>query len=384
MTRYILGRLFQVLITFLLFQTVVFFLLHAQPGDITDQFLSNPRIPPEARQVLRAQLGLDKPLGEQYLTYLKNFWTGDMGVSWTRYPRPVTDIIAETMPRTLVLFISSTVVSFGLGFWLGRLLAWKRGALIEYPVTLVSIFLYTVFYPWFALVIIWLFAFRMKLFPIGKFIDVRLWRGSQVPYTANEVFNHMVLITSILVVVLGALYYFTRNLSPIDRRRIRLPGTVVALVAFIIYWVTSPMSKYASDIAWHMVLPILTLTAVGFAGTMLLTRNSMLETLREDYILTARAKGLPEKVVRDNHAARNALLPVVTSLVYSLAATIGGGIITETYFSWPGMGLILLEASTRSDIPLAIGALTFVGVLALVAHFVADITYAFLDPRIRY
>lgn len=384
MTRYILGRLLQVLITFLLFQTVVFFLLHAQPGDITDQFLGNPDIPPEAREVLRKQLGLDKPLGEQYLTYLRNFWTGDMGVSWSRYPRPVTDIIAETLPRTLVLFLSSTIVSFAVGFLLGRILAWKRGSVLEYPVTLLSIFLYTVFTPWFALVVIWLFAFQLKLFPIGKFITVRLWRGTQVPYTANEVFNHMILVTSILVLALAALYFFTRQLSPVDRRRIRLPGTIVGIAAFIGYWVLSPMGPYAGDIAWHMTLPILTLTAVAFAGTMLLTRNSMLETLREDYILTARAKGLPENVIRDRHAARNALLPVVTSLVYSLAATIGGGIITETYFSWPGMGLILLDASIRSDIPLAIGALTFVGVLALVAHFVVDVLYAFLDPRIRY
>lgn len=384
MIRYIVSRLFQVLITFLLFQTLVFFLLHAQPGDVTDQFLGNPNIPPESREILRKQLGLDRPLGEQYLVYLKNFWTGDMGVSWTRYPRPVTDIIAETLPRTLVLFLSSTAVSFGVGFFVGRLLAWKRGSAIEYPVTILSIFLYTVFYPWFALVLIWLFAYKLGLFPIGKFITVRLWRGGAVPFEANEVFNHMMLVTSILLVVLAVLYLVTQKLSPVDRRRIRLPGTIVALVAFFGYWFASPMGRWAADIAWHMILPILTLTLVAFAGTMLLTRNSMLETLREDYILTARAKGLPEKVIRDKHAARNALLPVVTSLVYSLAATIGGGVITETYFSWPGMGLVLLEAATGNDIPLAIGALTFTGVLALFAHFIADILYAFLDPRIRY
>jgi len=384
MLRYIGSRLIQVLITFVLFQTVVFFLLHAQPGDITDQFLGNPNIPPEARVQLRAQLGLDKPLPEQWLTYLKNFWTGDLGVSWTRYPRPVIEIIQETMPRTLVLFLSSTVVSFGVGFFLGRLLAWKRGALIEYPVTLASIFLYTVFTPWFALVMIWLFAYKAGWFPIGKFITVRLWRGANVPFEANEVFNHMLLVTSIFVLLLGAVLLFTRNMAPILRRRARILGFVLLTAAFIAYWVISPMGIWAQDIAWHMILPILTLTLVNFAGTMLLTRNSMLETLREDYILTARAKGLPENVIRDKHAARNALLPVVTSLIYSFAASIGGGIITETYFSWPGMGLILLEASTRSDIPLAIGALTFIGVMALLAHFAADIVYAFLDPRIRY
>jgi peptide/nickel transport system permease protein len=116
---------------------------------------------------------------------------------------------------------------------------------------------------------------------------------------------------------------------------------------------------------------------------MLLTRSSMLETLREDYILTARAKGLSESTIRDRHAARNALLPVTTSLVLALAFVIGGGIVTEYVFSWPGVGSLLLEASLREDVPLAIGALSIIGVLALFGHLIADIVYMLLDPRIR-
>ena len=132
------------------------------------------------------------------------------------------------------------------------------------------------------------------------------------------------------------------------------------------------------------MLPTLSVTLVSFAGTMLLMRNSMLETIREDYILTARAKGISERAIRDRHAARNALLPVLTSLVLGLATVISGGIITETIFSWPGMGLTLLNAAQQKDIPLAMGALTCVGMLALFAHLIVDILYAFLDPRIRY
>jgi peptide/nickel transport system permease protein len=113
-------------------------------------------------------------------------------------------------------------------------------------------------------------------------------------------------------------------------------------------------------------------------------RNTMLETLREDYIMAARAKGLPEAVVRDKHAARNAFLPAFTNLIISIPFALSGGIITETVFSWPGMGLTLLEAVNLEDIPLAMGTLSFVGVLALMAHLVADVAYAFLDPRIRY
>ena len=157
-------------------------------------------------------------------------------------------------------------------------------------------------------------------------------------------------------------------------------GAVVIPVA----WGLSGTAYLALDILKHMVLPIATLTLISFAGTMLLTRNSMLEILREDFVMAARAKGLPESVVRDKHAARNALLPVVTSLVYSLAFAIDGGIITETIFSWPGMGLTLLQAVRSEDLPLAMGAFVFIGMFALGAHLVADVLYAFLDPRIRY
>jgi peptide/nickel transport system permease protein len=148
-------------------------------------------------------------------------------------------------------------------------------------------------------------------------------------------------------------------------------------------WAASPYGPYGWDIVHHMILPVITVTLVAFAGTMLLTRNSMLETLREDYILTARAKGLSEKVVRDRHAARNAMLPVVTSLVLGLAGILSGGIITETIFSWPGMGLTLLQAALTEDIPLTVGAFTFVAVIALFAHLVVDIMYVYLDPRMR-
>ena len=141
------------------------------------------------------------------------------------------------------------------------------------------------------------------------------------------------------------------------------------------------ISSNAFDIT---VLPILTLTLVNFAGIMLLTRNSMLETIREDYITTARAKGLKDIVIRDKHASRNAMLPVATSFILALAFVLDGGVITETIFSWPGMGLTLLRAAQTNDIPMVIGALVFTGFLALTAHLIADIYYAFLDPRIRY
>ena len=381
MAGYILKRVFQIVLILIVFQTLLFFILQAQPGGIEYQFIGNPDIPPEAKQLIIERLGLDRPLGQQYLSYLRNFFTGNLGVSFVHYPRPVTDIILERAPRTIFLFMTATLVSFYVGFVLGRILAWRRGGLVEYSVTLGGAFLYTVFTPWFALVMIWLFSFKIGLLPVGKFLDPARWRDA--PMGANYVFNRMLLTMLLFALLLLALYLVTRRLGQWTEPA-RWGGGVVLLAVVVGAWAASGLGAYAWDIARHVILPTLTITLVAFAGTMLLTRNSMLETLREDYILTARAKGLAERVVRDKHAARNALLPVVTSLVLALANVISGGLITETIFSWPGMGLTLLEAAQDKDIPVAMGALTFVGVLALIAHLVIDILYAYLDPRIRY
>ncbi len=205
------------------------------------------------------------------------------------------------------------------------------------------------------------------------------------PFTANEVFK-VVLISSIVTLTLwGAARLGINQWVKSDKlkkrySRILLPVTFLSFSAF---WLTNTKVEWALDIAYHTFVPIFTLALVSFGGTALLTRTSMLGSLGEDYILTARAKGVPDKVVRDKHAARNALLPVVTSLVLALSGVIGGGIVTETIFSWPGVGLVLLNAVTGKDIPLAVGGLAMLAVLSLVAHLIADILYAFLDPRIR-
>jgi len=382
MTRYLSKRLLQILITFFLFQTLTFFLLYAQPGDIADVYLLNPNIPPETAQRIRAQLGLDKPPYLQYLQYMKNFMQGNLGVSFSNYPRPVIDIILERLPRTLVLFFTATVLSFYLGFALGKVLAWRRGGFFEYSTTIVGVTLYTVFTPWFALMLIWLFSFKLGWFPTGKFITPALWRDAPVP--ANDVFHRMLMTGVGGGVVALAVYLLLRRAPPTIRRWASWLSLTAAVVVSLLFWRGSPLSRYAWDILYHMMLPIFTLTLISFAGTMLLTRSSLLETMREDYIMAARAKGLPEKMVRDKHAARTALLPVVTSFVFSLAFAIDGGVITETIFSWPGMGLTLLEAVLREDIPLAMGAFSFTGILALFAHLLADVLYAYLDPRIRY
>ena len=382
MTSYLLRRGLQMLVTLFLFITAVFFLVNAQPGDVSNFFALDPNVPPETRALIQARFGLDQPLWRQYLSYLGNIVTGDFGTSFSLYPRSVGEIIAERLPRTVMLFSTAAVASFYLGFALGKILAWRRGEFFEYAATIGGVSLYTVFTPWFALMMIWFFAHQLDWFPIGKFLDPQVWANA--PVEANSLFGQLllaVLASSIVgtVVLLAARRRRWPNPVPIAAASV---GTSLA-VAFGI-WSGTGTAYLAFDIVSHMALPVATLTLISFAGTMLLTRNSMLETMSEDYVLAARAKGLPEAVVRDRHVARNAMLPVITSLVFSLAFAIDGGVIIETIFSWPGMGQTLVAAALAEDLPLAVGAFVFVGLFVLAAHLVVDVLYVVLDPRIRY
>ena len=382
MAYYLLSRTIQILLTLFAFICIVFFLVNAQPGDISNVYAMNPELPPDARERLQAQFGLNQPLWQQFLVYVKNVFTGSFGVSFSHYPRSVADVIAERLPRTVALFFTATVFSFYLGFMLGKIIAWKRGGWTEYATTLGGVTLYTVFTPWFALMMIWLFAFKAGWFPIGKFLDPILWR--EAPIDANTLFGRMMLTALALSIIVFAVFVVTTRLRVAGARLIQLGSLVVAVGVMIGVWRATGFGDLAWDIIKHMILPVFTLTLISFAGTMLLTRNSMLETMREDFVLAARAKGLPEKAVRDKHVARNALLPVVTSLVFSLAFAVDGGVIIESVFSWPGMGQTLVSAAVAEDLPLAVGAFVFVGIFVLLAHLAVDVIYVFLDPRIRY
>lgn len=382
MLKFVGRRLVQMVFLFFLFLTLVFFLLEAQPGDITAQFL-DPTIPAEIRAQLVERLGLDGGVWSRWWNYITNFVTGNLGVSFQQYPRPVIEVIGERIPRTLFLFTFATLLSYIMGFTLGKRLAWKRGGFSEHAITVSGVLLYTVFYPWFAIIMILFFASGLGWFPINGFLNPEFWRNA--PYTGNEVFGQMIFSLSLAGLVAGfTAWYARRQAERSSGRLVRVLGYGSALAFLVIFWLLrDDMRPFALDIVHHSILPIVTLALIAFAGVMLLTRGSMLETLKEDYILTAQAKGVPEKDIRDKHAARNALLPVVTSFVLGLAFIIGGGVVTETVFSWPGMGSLLLTATVAEDVPVATGALAFVGILALVAHLVVDILYAILDPRIR-
>ena len=384
MWKYLLSRTLQILVTLVFFLALSYFILDAQPGDITLQYV-NPRFTEEQRQALVHRLGLDRPVTERFAHWLVNALGGELGDSF-ELNKPVIEVIAERAPRTVFLFSTALIIEFIVGYFLGRVLAWNRGTTLEYGITVVGSIMYTIFTPWFALMMLWLFSFTLKWFPLGKFLDPTLWRNlpKGSPITANLLFNQLLFTATLVVIAFAIIYFVSRRIYPNQARRIFWEGTGLVVAIAVVFWVLSPQAVLVWDMIRHLVLPVMTLTLINFSGTMLLTRTTMLETLREDYIMAARAKGLAEKDIRDRHAARNALLPVVTNLIISLPYILGGGIITETVFSWPGMGLTLLNASSSGDIPLVMGASIFLGVLSLVAHLIADVTYALLDPRIHY
>jgi len=321
--RYISRRLFQIVIIFFVILTVLFVLFRLAPGDPVERMV-DPTMTPEDAQLLIAQLGLDQPIWTQYVYYLKNFFTGHFGYSF-HYGQPVVHIIWDRLPNTIYLFTTSIILSALVGVFLGKIASWHKGKKTDTFMTIGALITHTVFLPWLALIMIWVFAFKMDWFPINGMISEEVW------------------------------------LDP-----------------------DAGMWAKLFDVIHHMVLPLTTLFLIHFGSYLLIMRSSMLETLKEDYIITGRAKGLTEKVIRNHHAAPNAALPVVTSVGLSLAFSINGGALTETVFSWPGIGRELVFSVSQNDYPLAQASFLLIAIVVLLSNLVVDILYAYLDPRIRY
>ncbi|MBC8177684.1 MAG: ABC transporter permease [Desulfobacteraceae bacterium] len=321
--RYIVRRMIQVIIIFFLILTVLFLLFRLAPGDPVSMMV-DPDMTQEDAEILIVQLGLDQPIGVQYLIYLKNFFTGHFGFSF-HYGEPVVDIIWNRLPNTILLFTTSIILSALVGVFLGKIASWHKGKKTDSLMTIGALVTHTLFLPWLALILIWIFAYKFGWFPINGMISEEVWLDPEAGFIAK-----------------------------------------------------------ALDVMYHMVLPLFTLFLIHFGAYLLIMRSSMLETLKEDYILTARAKGLTEKVIRDHHAAPNAALPVVTSVGLSLAFSINGGALTETVFTWPGIGRELVSSVSQNDYPLALACFLMIAGVVLVSNLVVDVLYAYLDPRIRY
>lgn len=385
MYKYVFRRVYQLIIVFFLFLVTSYVLFDSIPGNAFQSLLLNPELPREAYDMVIQLYGLDKPLYERVILYIQNFFRGDFGYSYVHYPRTPIELIAERLPRTLMLFAMVNIVAFYTGFLIGKILAWRRGSKSETWITVTSVFSYTVFYPWFALMMLWFFGYKLDWLPIGKFLYPEKWYDS--PYDSDVIFVSMIKFIAVASILQMLAFVYTRNIESISaRRNVRFTSFMIIIISSFIYWNTGEMLNqkiYAMDIAYHMILPVFTVTVVAFAGTALLTRTTMMEVMKDDFILTARAKGISQKRIRDRHAARNALLPVVTSFIFTIVTIIDGSVLTETIFSWPGMGQLILDSVLREDIPVAMASFSFIGVFALIAHFIADISYAYLDPRIR-
>ncbi|GAB6146005.1 ABC transporter permease [Desulfocicer niacini] len=321
-TLFLLKKALELFILFFLILTVLFFLFRLAPGDPVTRMV-DPMLTPEDAAHLIEQMGLDKPLSTQYVIYVKNFFTGNLGFSF-HYGEPVARVILSRLPCTLLLFTTSTLLAALAGIFLGKLSAWHKGSRLDGVLSISALVCHTLFVPWFALMMLWVLGFQVGWFPLGGIMSPELW------------------ITD-----------------------------------------SSFMVK-AMDVLHHMLLPLLTLFIIHVGSYLLLMRSSMLSVLKEDYILTARAKGLTDRVVRNGHAAKNAALPVVTSVGLSLAFSINGGALTEQIFTWPGIGRELIFAVSNNDYPLAQGCFLLIAAVVLSANLIVDLLYAWLDPRIHY
>jgi peptide/nickel transport system permease protein len=321
---FLLRRLAFYLAAFIAAATINFFLPRLMPGDPIQKMFAGAGsdLSLENLNALKLTFGfIDAPLGEQYLAYLKSVFTGDLGRSIKYFPLPVTELLGRALLWTVGLVGAATVVSFTVGTFLGVMAAWRRGTLFDTIVSLTAIFSSSVPAIVVSLITLFVFGYTLDWFPSG--------------YAADPMLD---------------------------------PS-----------WSWS----YISSVLYHGALPMFTLVAVltgGFAVTM---RNNMINLLGEDYIVMGRAKGLADSRVMLWYAARNALLPTVSALAISLGAVLGGSLVTEVVFNYPGMGNTLYQAILARDYPVIQGELLIMTGAMLVANFIVDLSYVLLDPRLK-
>ena len=304
--------------------TINFFLPRMLKGDPITAYLARNqgKVSPEAIDSLRTLFGLDnpKPLWQQYFEYWGLLFHGDLGRSLSKGLAPVSEVIADALPWTLGLVGVATILSFFVGTAIGTFIGWRRGTRAE-AIVPIATFFSTVPYFWLGLIVISLFSTTLRWFP------------------ASHAFSKGVL----------------PNLS----------------------W------EFVGDVVYHAALPALTIVITSLGGWILGMRNMMITVLDEDYITVALAKGLSPRRVAVNYAARNAVLPQLSSFALSLGFIVGGTLIMELIFSYPGLGLRLFEATLAKDYPLMQGMFLVITLSVLVANIIADIVYAIMDPRTR-
>jgi peptide/nickel transport system permease protein len=320
LVRAVLSRLLQGAALVLAVVILNFALVHAAPGDPVETIAgANGGMTTELMAELRSQYGLDKPLPVQLGVYLGKVLRGDLGYSYF-FNLPVVSMIGERVPATLLLVLSAVTSAFLIGTALGVLSSRKPNGLLSQFITVMSMVGFAAPVFWMGIMLVILFASVLPILPVS---------GMRALDSSGGGFADVV------------------------------------------------------DVAQHLVLPTLTLGLVYLAQYSRLARSSMLEVLGSDFIRTARAKGLPDRVVLYKHALRNALLPVVTVLGLQFGNVMAGAILVETVFNWPGLGRLAFEAVLRRDYPTILGVLLFSSIVVIVMNLLTDLAYGLIDPRIK-
>lgn len=332
---YVLMRLLLAPLMLWTIASLVFLLLRATPGDPVDVLLG-PRAPEVAKDELRQQLGLDKPLPVQYLVYLGQLLRLDLGNSLTSQGRPVVEIIGDFFPATAELAIFGLTIALGVGIGVGLLSASRPNTPLDAGGRLFGIITYSVPMFWLGMVLQLIFAVQLGWFPQGTRFPITL--------AAPEGFTHLYTLDSLLA---GNLPQFFTALH-------------------------------------YLALPSLTLGILLSGIFERIVRVNLKQTLQSDYVEAARARGIPESQILVSHALKNALIPVITILGLTLAALMGGAVLTEVTFSWPGLGNQLYRAISARDYPTVQGIVVFFAAIVVVASIAIDLINAWIDPRIRY
>lgn len=331
---YIMKRLLQGLLTLLLASALCFFIVQLAPGDFLDQYRQSPQFSPETLQQLEQQFGLDRPAWQQYWRWLVQVFPVkiqldpfpslhfgmNFGYSFS-YQRPVVGILWERIPNTLLLSLASIIVTWTIAIPLGVVGAVRQNEGLDRGLRVLSYVGQGIPTIVSGLLLLFLAQITAPLFPVGGRTSI----------------NH------------DELTWFGKIL----------------------------------DIGWHLILPTIALSVTSFAGLQRITRGQLLDVLRQDYIQTARAKGLPENRVIYVHALRNAINPLITLLGFEFAALLGGAFITENYFNWPGLGRLTLQAVTSQDLYLVMASLMMAAVMLIIGNLLADLVLTFIDPRIK-
>jgi len=333
MGRHLVRRLVELVPVFFGVLLVVFVIAHLTPGDPV-QIALGEHATPEALERLRAELNLDEPLPVQFARYLGQVVRGDLGRSIQTNEQVIVEL-GTRFPATIELTFSAMLIASAVGILTGVVAAARRNTWFDGASMLVALFGFSMPIFWLGIMLILLFAAYLGWFPISGRLD------------------------------------YTVEISRLTN--LHLVDAVVSK-----NWVAF------GNALRHLVLPAVTLSTVPLAIIARMTRSSLLEVLRQDYVRTARAKGMAEIQVVTRHALRNAFIPVVTVIGLNVGSLLGGAILTETIFAWPGVGRLVVDAIFARDYPLVQGAVLVIAIVFVLVNLVVDLSYAYLDPRIRY